>query len=412
MELAIKILNRIKISKPQKKFLLTLFTTILVTRGKINFRNMSRYSELCEHTYSRNFAKPFDFIGFNRAVIDETFGQDGDRILAFDPSFIKKSGKHTFSRDSFWNGCASRSQKGLEISALAVLDIAQNEALCLSVTQTLSQEEAKRKRKGQELDCQDQEEQATRMQQYLDHIRKVAPHLTASEHYIVVDGSFANAAFIDGVTTLNKDVVGKLRCDANMRYLYKGPKREGRGRQKTYDGKVNWQDLSRLDCAGSDEGVTLYSGLLNHISFGRNLKVVVLIKQAEGETPCYVILFSTDETLNPWQIYRYYKARFQIEFLFRDAKQFTGLCDAQIRDQARLDFHFNASLTTLNLAKSECFNAKKKDKTRIWSMGSVKILAFNQHYLNRIIRIFGLDHTWIKKHPEYQSLKVYGAIAA
>ena len=56
---------------------------------------------------------------------------------------------------------------------------------------------------------------------------------------------------------------------------------------------------------------------------------------------------------------------------------------------------------------NECFNAKKKDKTRIWSMGSVKILAFNQHYLNRIIRTFGLDHTWIKKQPEYQSLKVY-----
>lgn len=410
MELALKILNRIKISKPQKKFLLTLFTTILVTRGKINFRNMSRYSELCEHTYSRNFAKPFDFIGFNRQVIDETFGQDGDRILAFDPSFIKKSGTHTFSRDFFWNGCASRSQKGLEISALSVVDIAQNEALCLSVTQTLSQEEVTRK--GQALDGQDDGEQTTRMQQYLDHIGKVAPYLTEHEHYIVVDGSFANAAFIDGVTTLDKDVVGKLRCDANCRYLYKGPKREGRGRQKTYDGKVDWQDLSRLDCAGSDEGVTLYSGLLNHISFSRNLKVVVLIKQTEGETPCYVILFSTDETLNPWQIYRYYKARFQIEFLFRDAKQFTGLCDVQARDQARLDFHFNASLATLNLAKSDGLNAKKKDKTRIWSMGSVKILAFNQHYLNRIIRIFGLDHTWIKKQPEYQSLKEYGTIAA
>lgn len=410
MELAIKILNRIKISKPQKKFLLTLFTTILVTRGKINFRNMSRYSELCEHTYSRNFAKPFDFIGFNRAVIDETFGQDGDRILAFDPSFIKKAGKHTFSRDSFWNGCASKAQKGLEISALSVVDIDQHTALTLSVAQTLSQEEVKRK--GINAHGYDQDEKATRMQQYLDHIGKVAPHLTENEHYIVVDGSFANASFIDGVTFLNKDVVGKLRCDANCRYLYTGPKREGRGRQKTYDGKVNWQDLSRFDCAGSDEGVTLYSGLLNHISFGRNLKVVVLLKQAEGQTPCYVILFSTDETLDAWQIYRYYKARFQIEFLFRDAKQFTGLCDAQVRDQARLNFHFNASLTTLNLAKSECFNAKKKDKTRIWSMGSVKILAFNQHYLNRIIRIFGLDETCIKKQPEYQALTQYGSLAA
>ena len=54
------------------------------------------------------------------------------------------------------------------------------------------------------------------------------------------------------------------------------------------------------------------------------------------------------------RVYYNYRARFQIEFLFRDAKQFTGLCDCQARDQARLDFHFYASLTTLNLAKAEC----------------------------------------------------------
>lgn len=410
MELAIKILNRIKISKPQKKFLLTLFTTILITRGKINFRNLSRYSDFCEHTYSRNFAKPFDFICFNRHVIDETFGQESDRILAFDPSFIKKAGKHTFSRDSFWNGCASKAEKGLEISALAVVDIEQHTALTLSVTQTLSQEEIRRN--GPDAYCEDKDVHTTRMQHYIDHIGKVAPYLTDCEHYIVVDGSFANADFIDGITALNKDIVGKLRCDANCRYLYKGPKRPGRGRQKTYDGKVNWQDLSRFDFVGQEDDLTLYSGVLNHISFTRNLKVVVLLKQAEGETPCYVILFSTDETLDAWQVYRYYKARFQIEFLFRDAKQFTGLGDCQARDQARLHFHFNASLTTLNLAKSEGINAKKKDDTRLWSMGSVKIRAFNQHYLNRIIRIFGLEHTCIKKRPEYHSLMEYGAWTA
>ncbi len=152
--------------------------------------------------------------------------------------------------------------------------------------------------------------------------------------------------------------------------------------------------------------------MLNHISFNRNLKVVVLLKQAEGETPCYVILFSTDETLNAWQVCRYYKARFEIEFLFRDAKQFTDLCDSQARDQARLDFHFNASLATLNLAKSEGINAKKRDDMRLWSMGGVKIRTFNQHYLNRIICIFGLEHTCIKKRPEYHSLMEYGALAA
>ena len=70
MELAENILNRFNISKPQRKFLLILFTTILIARGKINFRNLSRYSDLCEQTYSRQFAKPFDFVGYNRSLID------------------------------------------------------------------------------------------------------------------------------------------------------------------------------------------------------------------------------------------------------------------------------------------------------------------------------------------------------
>ena len=56
------------------------------------------------------------------------------------------------------------------------------------------------------------------------------------------------------------------------------------------------------------------------------------------------LLFSTDIHLPPEQIVEYYQARFQIEFIFRDAKQFTGLSDCQARHLPRLDFHFNASL--------------------------------------------------------------------
>ena len=36
------------VNKPQKKFLVICFTTILLMRGRVNFRNMSRYSDLCE----------------------------------------------------------------------------------------------------------------------------------------------------------------------------------------------------------------------------------------------------------------------------------------------------------------------------------------------------------------------------
>jgi hypothetical protein len=46
-----------------------------------------------------------------------------------------------------------------------------------------------------------------------------------------------------------------------------------------------------------------------------------------------------------------YKSRFQIEFLYRDTKQFKGLNDCEARSENKLKFHFNASLTTINLAK-------------------------------------------------------------
>ena len=63
--------------------------------------------------------------------------------------------------------------------------------------------------------------------------------------------------------------------------------------------------------------------------------------------------YSTDLSLNTEDILREYNDRWSAEFLFRDAKQFTGLTDCQARSQAKLDFHFNATLTALSLAKLE-----------------------------------------------------------
>ena len=96
MELAEKVLNRLCLCKPQRKFLVMLFTTILVVRGKVNFRNLRRYSDRSEKTYSRQFAKAFVFLAFNRQLIDATIGTEGARVVAFDPSFVAKAGKKTY----------------------------------------------------------------------------------------------------------------------------------------------------------------------------------------------------------------------------------------------------------------------------------------------------------------------------
>ncbi|MDR2057774.1 MAG: transposase [Dysgonamonadaceae bacterium] len=62
------------------------------------------------------------------------------------------------------------------------------------------------------------------------------------------------------------------------------------------------------------------------------------------------------------KIVEYYRSRFQIEFIYRDAKQHCGLADCRARSKNRLDFHFNAALTTVNLAKFEWLKTRKKQK--------------------------------------------------
>ncbi|RIZ71087.1 MAG: hypothetical protein D0528_00300 [Methylococcales bacterium] len=72
-----------------------------------------------------------------------------------------------------------------------------------------------------------------------------------------------------------------------------------------------------------------------------------------NKTPKETRITRIDIYLDHLDILRYYKARFQIEFVFHNAKQYTGLCDCQATSEAKLNFHFNASLAALNLLRLE-----------------------------------------------------------
>ena len=69
-----------------------------------------------------------------------------------------------------------------------------------------------------------------------------------------------------------------------------------------------------------------------------------------------IILCSTDLTLSLTRVLELYELRFQIEFLFRDAKQQTGLGPAQTldsHDQEHQEHFANAWLCALNLLRLE-----------------------------------------------------------
>ena len=113
-----------------------LFTTILALRGKVNFRNLSRYSGRSARTFPRQFEQAFDFIGLNRALIETTVPAHRPRLLAFDPGFIPKAGPHTPELAYFWHGSQDRVEKGLEVSVFSLINLDHHTGYALSVQQT------------------------------------------------------------------------------------------------------------------------------------------------------------------------------------------------------------------------------------------------------------------------------------
>ena len=121
---------------------------------------------------------------------------------------------------------------------------------------------------------------------------------------------------------------------------------------------------------GTYHGAKVYTKVLNHNHFKRTFRGVVLVAPQDAQDSR--ILACTDKDFDALTIWRYYSARFQIEFTYRDGKQYPGLADCQARDPPRLDFHFKAALTTLNLAKADQIRRQDTPQPFVFSMQSIK----------------------------------------
>ena len=428
------------VSPVQRRFLAALLPSLLRVRGKINFLNLSRYGSWSERTLRRQFRQAFDWVNFNRRTLDGVFTAGTPALIALDASFVPKSGKKTYGLDRFFNGCAGQVQKGLEVSLVSLIEVSTNTAYALSVRQTppsvpTNSTPTVPTNSTPTVPTNSTPTRpaipavpaapttATRMDFYLEHLVDVVAHADLPPHirYAVFDGAFAHYKFVAGVCALDLHLISKLRCDANLRYLYDGPQHQ-RGARRKYGDKVafntthlqeHWCDLGQIE-----PHLHLYTVLAYHQSLKRVLRVLLLLCDKDPAKPRYVLLFSTDPEIAGADIYRFYKARFQMEFLFRDAKQWCGLSDCQARDQAALHFHFNASLSTLNLVKLAHRQESRTAPGAVlgaaptpFSMASWKHKAFNQHLLDLFIANLDLEPSWVQSQPGYAALCHYGAIA-
>ena len=113
-----------------------------------------------------------------------------------------------------------------------------------------------------------QEKEETRIDFYLQQLREQRHHLPPQVKYHCADGYYAKQKYIDEVVALSLHAITKLRCDADCYFLNTRPRHAGqKGRPPKYDGKVNWQDLSRFEQIGTmkdAEHIHLYTAVVWH----------------------------------------------------------------------------------------------------------------------------------------------------
>jgi hypothetical protein len=391
----------IGIGKCQTKFLTEIFLLFLMIRGRINFLQLSRYDDRSEKTFRNQFEKSVDFMTLNIQLASAV--SSGNRILAFDPSFISKSGKKTPGIGYFYSGQEGRSKRGLEIGGIAMVDLQHNTAYHLEAVQTPVCIDSK-------------DESASLITHYAQLILDRMSELKQVSNILAVDGYFAKRNFLDPICAEGGlEVICKLREDANLKYLYRGNKHKGRGRPKKYAGKIDVKnpDKRKLKLKAEEEDYRLYGAMVYSVGLKRVVSLcLVEFTDSLGGVRGKNLLFSTNPERSAEDIFSFYKARFQIEFLFRDAKQFTGLENCQARSPKKLHFHFNASLTAASLARAIVRKQAKTHEEIVISVADIKTELHNELLARRIFSIYGFDPKLVKNDWRYRQILDFGKIAA
>ena len=203
----------------------------------------------------------------------------------------------------------------------------------------------------------EEKEGMTLYQWYAKVLHDIKSELQRMSRYIVADAAFSKKSFVKLILPDGFHLVSRLRNDAVLYYIWYG------GRT----GKKDPDDGEAYALKAKCKSLNMIVSLVIHVL-------------PEGG---YKLYFSTDEQMSGKDVIEYYKTRFQIEFNFRDAKQFTGLTDSQARSTNKFDFAYNASFAAVNLAK-----IVRREYAPELSIGKFKALMVNIYYLQRIIDVF------------------------
>lgn len=320
---------------------------MLVASGRITMLGLSRWTEKggSYRTVQRFYHSALSWKSMLWLFFQKCFLQSEDEyIIAGDEVVVSKAGKETYGLDRFFSGIQQRVIPSLSFFAFSLVNVREERSYPILVTQVVKSPEEKearktteKKKRGRPKGSKNKAKQEVVLNPELLRIQKALKSLletvgTAIKlKYVVMDGHFGNYPSAFMVTQTGLNLISKMRSDAA--YPAFDGEYAGTGRRPAkYGEKI---DVHKLDAKYLKETTTedqlrtdVYQGQFYNKEFAFALNMVILLKTnlATG-AQAHVILFSTDLELRCDKIIKHYSLRFQIEFNFRDAKQYWGLED-------------------------------------------------------------------------------------
>lgn len=355
---------------------------MLVISGRITMLGLSRWTEKggSYRTLQRFYHSVLPWHAIHWLFFRKRFWKSEDEyIIAGDEVVVSKAGKKTHGLDRFFSGVQQQVIPSLSFFTFSLINVREEQSYPMQTTQMVKSEEEKAASKakanakkvkqptdknppGRPKGSQNKDKQAVVLNPELVRIQKGLHTLLAtvgpaiSLKYVAMDGHFGNYPSAFMVRQENLHLISKLRFNAALYPAFEG-EHHSRGPKPKYGPKLDVRNLDAKylkDTSIEDQVRTdIYQGQFYNKEFAFPLNVVVILKtNLKTHAQAQVILFSTDLEQAYDKIIKFYRLRFQIEFNFRDAKQYFGLEDFMNVKETAVTNAANLSLFMVNLSQA------------------------------------------------------------
>lgn len=200
------------------------------------------------------------------------------------------------------------------------------------------------------------------------------------------DGAYGNLTYCLIAAEQKLFLISKLTCTTVLFY----PPKVGT-KQRIYGDRVDFAQLKdhKIDEKEEDDCVFTFFQIkkVRTRNIGQFINVVIIrCYHKKSKKSGFVLLFSTDLTLDGMTLVDYYALRFQIEFNFRDAKQYFGLSDFKSIKPTQINNAVGLSFFMVNLSAILIDNIMEQSQFTFLSILDLKTcfraMFFSKHLKN------------------------------